>query len=227
MQQDSSSSIGQGKAVNRSKSLLLIVAALTLAACAAHKAQRPAPKPAPVVHPTPQTAPGPTKHPALPASEKGTVNAPPAKDRNDLLAAAEVGYYIDVLQGRLQQSLDPGIIVSRDGQSIVLDLSRRLTFADADAAALDDASRDKLAQVARVLTEYHSTVVLVRVNASDEERASLMLAGQRAQAVVRCLVQSGVSEKRIAIAVPSVDPRAHQPYVEVRLDPLVRAPDNR
>jgi outer membrane protein OmpA-like peptidoglycan-associated protein len=189
-------------------------AALLLTACAANKTQpRKPPRAQPAVA-TPRT---PVDRKAK-ATGKSPVTAVPA--RNSVLASADVGYYLDVLQGRLQQSVDPAIIVSRADRSIVLDFSRRISFA-ADDTRLDDVDRGLLASLSKVLVEYRPTLVSIRVTAEDAEAAARALAQRRAGAIARALAGSGVSAAHIKTAVPDEPGRDGDTRVEIELEPIV------
>jgi outer membrane protein OmpA-like peptidoglycan-associated protein len=200
---------------------LTIAAAVLLAACAAHKHARvPAPvevarTAAPIVSAAPPAA----KRPAKPNAEKN--HASPSVQSKTALPARDAGYYLDVLQGRLQQRLDPAVIVGRERGSIVLDLSRRLGFA-ADSAQLDDADRALLQPLAKVLDEYRATLVSVRVSADSDAVLARKLAQQRANGIVRLLTDSGIATDRIVALVPSAAARDGGAHVEIVLAPETR-----
>jgi outer membrane protein OmpA-like peptidoglycan-associated protein len=213
------------------RALLFGVAAVALAACAAHKTQPRGDKaqpsvakpPAKMTHhaPTPPSPSAPVPDAQTAEQDKEHVRQVLAKSGNDTLSPTDVGYFLDVLQGRLQQSIDPGIIISREGNSVVLDLSRRVGFA-AESAQIDEAQRDKLAQLSKVLLEYRTTLVSVKVRADDAETASRILAKSRARAVARSLTDSGVAAKRIVVIVPDATARDGDIHVEIQLEPVVR-----
>ena len=191
--------------------LLLALALMFFAACAAQKNSRHGAGPAQAK--TAQ-APRPSGKSATPSRD----HVPPAVAKKPGLPPGEVGYYMDVLQGRLQQQLDPAVVVARDNDSIVLDFSRRLGFS-ADAAQLDDAGRDVLGPLAKILGEYRAALILVRVSAEENAIAARRLAQLRAGAIERTLIDSGVASARIAGSAASAATRDGGTRVEIVLTP--------
>lgn len=191
---------------------LTLGATLLLAACAAHKTQPPpsAPVHAAVAH---KAAAG-HKAKAL-----ETPSVAPVPDKAKVLAVADVGYYLDVLQGRLQQSVDPAVVVSRASRSIILDFSRRISF-NADGTQLGDAERKLLEPLSKVLAEYRPTRVSIYVSADDVEAGARAVAQLRAEAIARALAQSGTSAARIKAAVPDAAQRSGDTRVQIELEPV-------
>jgi outer membrane protein OmpA-like peptidoglycan-associated protein len=184
-----------------------VAAVLLLTGCAAQKAQ----------HSTVE----PTKTNAATASKPRVANHPgpsPAAVRKNV-APSDAGYYLDVLHGRLQQVLDPAVIVGRDGSRIVLDFSRRFGFVAA-SAQLDDVDRRLLAPLVNVLGEYQSVAVSVRVNTDDD--AARELAQQRASAIAQVMTDGGIGAARIKTLVSEAAARDGGAHVEVVLTPEVR-----
>jgi outer membrane protein OmpA-like peptidoglycan-associated protein len=200
---------------------LTIAAAVLLAACAAHKHARvPAPvEVAQTAAPAASAAPAAAKRPGKPRAEKN--HASPSIESKTALPARDAGYYLDVLQGRLQQRLDPGVIIGRERGSIVLDLSRRLGFA-AQSPQLDDAHRALLQPLAKVLDEYRATLVSVRVSADSDAVLARKLAQQRANGIVRMFTDSGIGVDRVVAVVPSAAARDGDADVEIVLAPETR-----
>jgi len=157
-----------------------------------------------------------------------------AKNAHDSLAPSEVGYYMDVLQGRLTQVASKRVAIDRDGDSIVLDLSLYLSF-KSGSAQINPAIRETLLPLSKVLIEYRMTLVSVQARAedTDKEASNPRLAELRALAVAHYLTSSGVVDKRIVIARPDLDhapamavsPDNHT-HVELRLEPIVRLAAN-
>jgi len=143
-----------------------------------------------------------------------------AKVDADALAAPDVGYYLDVLQGRLRQGVNAGIGITREGQNLVLDITPSIGFS-ADGAQFDDASR-QLARLAAILVEYRMTLVCVRMPATDP--AMRVLAKQRARALARALTDLGVAARRMVVVVPDTAARDDATRVEIELEPIVRIP---
>lgn len=180
-----------------------------LAACAPPRVRKPAPPIA--VHPRP--APSPSPQPAFATFEGEAIVAGKQRVKHGLagqagaaMAAGDVGYYLDVLQGRLLQDARGRVRVSRRGNSLVLGID-------------SGGEIEGLATVARVLVEYRKLVVVVRVAAGENMPG-------RAASVARRLAGAGVSKARIAISLPApaaVDgaPEVAASAVELQLEPIV------
>ena len=179
--------------------LSLILASVLLVACAVRKT----PPPPNTVESTTPAAPGSTSKPREKSTHSEHDHAPAPAAKSDGLPAHEVGYYMDVLQGRLQQQLDPGVITGRKRDSIVLDFSHRLTFA-ADSAQLDDAGRNMFAVLAKILAEYRSALASVRVSAEGDDVSARKLAQLRAGTIERILIDDGVAPARVVSSVAGI-----------------------
>lgn len=201
--------------------MLPALAALALVACAAQRTTQPPPASTAA---TPPAETQPSDHPKA--------HAKPAAAKNDreALAPADVGYYLDVLEGRLKQEAGADVAIARQEQRIVLDLSQRVSFG-AGSARIDTADRGELVALSKVLVEYRTTRVSLQVSADAADPSALQLAKKRARAVARCLTESGVAARRIvaaALEVAGPPARAGQEdrvQVEMRLEPIVRAAD--
>jgi outer membrane protein OmpA-like peptidoglycan-associated protein len=145
---------------------------------------------------------------------------------SDSLAPTEVGYYMDVLQGRLKQLADKRMAVARHDDRIVLALT--LSF-ESGGARIDSGSTEILTPLSRVLVEYRMTLVSVHIGADDDSAAGRpQLAEQRARVVAQHLVDAGVRRKRIVIAGAGVSrsPLAsleNSTHVELQVEPIVRS----
>lgn len=201
------------------------------------------PSPLPPAHSAkPKTAPGvaPTKGPIVLGERafdegKRRIKAALAKDAADALSPEEVGYYIDVLQGRLKEvaSNQVGIVVGRQGNDLILDLSARLDF-DAGSAVITPAIREMLAPIAKVLVEYRMMLVAVKASPDDlaDGEPDIRLVEQRALAIARHLAGAGVAPSRIVVAGSSAtrlsdshtlpETRTH---LEIHLEPIIRVAD--
>jgi len=219
---------------------LLVAVGLALAACSGGPQTR-----SPVAPPTPKPKP-PRSTPATPTPTPSVTVVEPeptpyaedaknakqdlARNERDSLALLEVGYYMDVLHGRLKQHAGKNVGVGRQGQFIVLVLTGDVGFAPG-TAQFSAGMRDSLAKLAKVLVEYRKTTVTVRVR-GDDPGATLsnpQLAGQRRRAVADFLVAAGVNERRIVIAgvaptrAPAAKARRGVPLrVELQLEPILR-----
>jgi outer membrane protein OmpA-like peptidoglycan-associated protein len=167
--------------------------------------------------------------------DKNRIKLALAKNVHDSLGPAEVGYYMDVLQGRLQQIASKDFGVGRQADYVVLDMSFQPGF-EKGSAQLDSSVRDALKPVSRVLVEYRMTLVSLQVRADDSgtQPGKAGLAERRAQALARALVDAGIAGKRVVIAglnssgqVETNSRPEGQLRVEMRLEPIVRVSVNK
>ena len=154
-----------------------------------------------------------------------------ATNSRDSLASSEVGYYMDVLQGRLKQVAGKLVGIGRKGDRIVLSLPGRSGF-ESSNTEINPSIREALAPLSKVLVEYRMTLVSVRIRADDSGPQGInpQLAEQRALAVAGYLTEAGVSGKRIVIAGSGLSrpPAANsgpetRARIELQLEPIVRA----
>jgi len=227
-----------------------------LCACASQQTRAPlAPAPAPVDAPVEPAPPPPAQLPpkstgAIPGAtaarvavldsrneqqDKNRIKLALAKNVHDSLGPAEVGYYMDVLQGRLQQIASKDFGVGRQADYVVLDMSFQPGF-EKGSAQLDSSVRDALKPLSRVLVEYRMTLVSLQVRADDSgtQPGKAGLAERRAQALARALVDAGIAGKRVVIAglnssgqVETNSRPEGQLRVEMRLEPIVRVSVNK
>jgi len=164
--------------------------------------------------------------------DKLRIKAALANNERDSLAPSEVGYYLDVLQGRLKQVAGQGMSVARQGDRIVLAVSIRAGF-ESGGSKVSPALREILMPLSKALLEYRKTFVSVRIRPEDAgtPTSNPRLAEQRALAVARWLVDSGITGKRVAIV--GTDVRTDQTAVikagpenpvsiELQIEPVVR-----
>ena len=220
---------------------------LVLGACAPAP---PKPVPAPVEPKPVSAAPKPLPPPAkpapppakpkvpkpAPAAEGAAVLAPDNYDRDrdalklklakanpDALAPDDVGYTLDVLQGRLRQVGGNTLRLTRQPNRLLLDLSGNIGFVPG-TAQLDDVGSKVLAPIAQVLADYRMTLVSVLVR----DGAVTDKPDQPAQAVVRALTEAGVAARRIVVLGGSgaaADPKnaAHpSARVELQIEPILK-----
>tara|TARA_A100001391_G_scaffold44134_1_gene25719 strand:- start:12115 stop:12780 length:666 start_codon:yes stop_codon:yes gene_type:complete len=115
------------------------------------------------------------------------------------IAGGGVGYYMDVQEAKLRQTLEgTGVSVTRNGDRIILNMPGNITFAT-DSTDVQSNFRPVLDSVAEVLKEYKSTMVQVagHTDSTGGERYNLLLSQQRAQAVSQVLQGFGVQAVRI------------------------------
>jgi outer membrane protein OmpA-like peptidoglycan-associated protein len=157
-----------------------------------------------------------------------------ARNSHDSLETADVGYYMDVLQGRLKQIAGKDFGVGRQGDYVVLDMSFLPGF-EKESAQLDSSVRDVLAPLSKVLVEFRMTLVSVQVRSDDSGAQPIKagLAERRAQALARTLVDAGIAGKRVVIAGLYSSAQAETESrsegrlrVEMRLEPIVRVSAN-
>lgn len=224
--------------------MLLVSAMFLLIGCETMRKPVPTPK-KPVAEVKPTVSAPTVSVPVVPVSgitmveprnymqEKKRIKQELAKNSRDSLSSAEVGYYLDVLQGRLKQitskNADAG--VGRKSNVIVVILSRRTGF-ESNNNQISSGIREILAPLSSVLVEYRMMLVTVKIVAeSSGPRASNpVLSEQRAQAVARYLLDAGVSNKRIMViassqinsstATAAVGGREN---ITLQLEPIVRA----
>jgi len=237
---------GHGRGIGVARATCLVAVILALAACASrqprapqqaapqqaaseqHTAQQTAAKPAaPVAAKSSQSRIA-VLGPGNPADQKARIEQELAKDSRDALAPADVGYYMDVLQGRLKQMAGNRIAIGRHANHIVLDFVSRLDF-DPGSAQLGPAIRDALAPLLSVLTEYQMTLICMTLRAEDPGPSSNQdLGAKRALALAHYLAASGILARRIVIAgagsdpAPAVVAAAESPsHLSLELEPIV------
>lgn len=123
------------------------------------------------------------------------------KRARDALVPSAVGYYMDVLQGRLIQDVGRDSRIERHGNSIVVLLP--VGF-DKGSARLNGAARQSLRPLAEALIEYRLTEVAVRLLGADSEAGGpgpgSRLASDRTGALSKYLTEAGVAGYRINTA---------------------------
>ena len=218
---------------SRTLRVCALAAVLVLSACALSRTQAPAARPSAKVPRSVPAAPAsgvPVLDPRNQEQAKQRIKLALAKNSRDSLPSSEVGYYMDVLQGRLTQMAGNNVGVDRHGDGIVLDLSSRSGF-ETGSAQISPGFSEILTSLSKVLGEYRMTLVSVHIGADGADaHATSPLAGLRAQAVAHYLAKAGVADKRIVIvrSDPNDPPVAvaHEKNgtrVEMQIEPIVRA----
>jgi hypothetical protein len=224
--------------------ILLGCAFLALDACSA---MRTTPKTPPTTPPLESSAPA---EPIAATTPAPAADAhPPERDKKrpkpiapkepalEALAPTEVGYYVDVLQGRLKQVSGTRMGIDRADQRIFVSIPIDGDVS-ADEATLSPAVRNLLTPICMVLTEYRMTTISVHVASQDPPAAGATPLAP-ARTVAHFLTASGVSSRRVVIAAPSGErtpstssteadqTRESRTRIELTLDPIVRSPPSR
>lgn len=122
----------------------------------------------------------------------GQLDEPPSVD--------DAGYYMDVQEAQLRQALNGSSIgLFRENPGILLRMSGTEAF-ETGSVQLNPAVDRTLADVAEVLADYRLTLVVVHghTDAAGDVATNQRLSEQRALAVARRLVDSGLDAERIA-----------------------------
>lgn len=155
--------------------------------------------------------------------------------REDLaIAPADSGYYLDILEAELRQTLEgSGTDLFRREQSVLLRIPGMLVFATG-SEQLNGRAEPLLAQVAEVAMQYDSTLVIVdsHTDPAGDEATNQELSKQRALTVSRFLITRGIATERIVAfghgesrPLPgreANDPGRSSRRIEIRLAPIIR-----
>lgn len=139
-------------------------------------------------------------------------------------SAADTGYYMDVQEAQVRQALNGSVIgLFRENPAIHLRISGTGAF-ETGSARLSPAIQQRLARVGEALEEYRLTLVVVHghTDAAGDADYNQRLSEQRALAVARLLVESGLEAERVlAIGHGESRPLLHE------TSPGSRSPDRR
>lgn len=148
------------------------------------------------------------------------------------LAGGGIGYYMDVQEAKLRQELETsGVSVSRQGESIILNMPGHITF-NTDSSAISANFYSVLNSVAKVINEYQKTYVDIYGFTDSTGRASYnqRLSQQRAESVARYLetrqvltqriLTRGMGENYPIASNNTVEGRAQNRRVEIKLTPM-------
>jgi outer membrane protein OmpA-like peptidoglycan-associated protein len=158
------------------------------------------PEPAPTVAAVPEPPPAP-----VPSPPRKPDKAPPKKPApaaHEALGVADVGYYMDVLQGHLMQVVGSSARIERRGDDILLSLPYIAGF-EPGTAKLSAAGRARLKPLAEALATFRLTMMSVRVRGEEEGPAgsAAALKAQRIGALARYFADAGVAARRISTAI--------------------------
>ena len=148
------------------------------------------------------------------------------------LAGGGIGYYMDVQETKLRQELEAtGVSVTRQGDSIILNMPGNITFETASSSISADFYA-VLGSIAKVFNEYEKTYVDIYGHTDSVGDASynMTLSQQRADAVSRYLQTRQVLPQRILTRGMGEDypvapndtaqGRAQNRRVEIKLTPI-------
>jgi len=117
------------------------------------------------------------------------------------LSGAGVGYYMDQQEMKLRQELEgTGVSVTRDGDSITLNMPGNITFA-VDSADINANFFEILDSVALVLVEFDKSLVEVagHTDSTGSDQYNQELSERRAVSVARYLTSRDVTNERLMI----------------------------
>lgn len=162
--------------------------------------------------------------------------------RRRVLAASEraldpqtLGYFMDVHEARLLQSLGEPVRLRRDESAFRLQIAGRAGFTPG-SAQLNAALQRELQSVAEILLEFERTLIVVRAHtdSSGSTEYNQALSERRALRVAEALVDNGVDPQRVvAVGHGESEPiadndtangRARNRRVEIFLEAIVREP---
>ncbi len=118
------------------------------------------------------------------------------------VAGGSAGYYMDVQEAKLRQELQAtGVSVTRNGNSIVLNMPSNVTFASG-SYTLKPEFHTVLASVSKVLNKYKKTVldVIGHTDSVGNDANNQALSENRASSVAVYLTSQGVLAQRILTA---------------------------
>jgi len=148
------------------------------------------------------------------------------------LAGGGVGLYMDTQEKKLRKQLEAtGVSVTRDGDSIVLNMPSNITF-DVDQSDIKPDFYQVLSSVGLVLKEYNKTIIDVsgHTDSDGSDSYNQQLSERRAASVANYLVAQnlrperfqvlGLGEARPIASNNTEDGKALNRRVEIRIEPL-------
>lgn len=115
------------------------------------------------------------------------------------LAGGSVGYYMDVQEAKLRQKLvGTGVSVTRDGDSIILNMPGNVTFA-VDSANINGDFYDVLDSVTLVINEFDKTLVEImgHTDSTGSEEYNQKLSELRARSVLKYFESRDIQPVRL------------------------------
>jgi len=116
------------------------------------------------------------------------------------LAGAGIGRYLDKQEKELkEQTAGTGVDVKREGDSLILNMPSKVTFA-VDSSAIEPEFQSTLGQVADTLSKYEKSYIDVygHTDSTGSDGYNQSLSERRASSVANFLSNSGVNQARIA-----------------------------
>jgi hypothetical protein len=203
--------------------ILIVAGVLLLGACATQRhTPAPAPQPPPTVAVSPPAEPAPVKK-AKPHPKPAAPAPVAAKPATDALAPEEVGYYMDVMQGRLKQTTGNSVGLVRNGNRIVITATAQLD-ASTGKPELDVAHSRPFAGIAKVLMEYRKTRLAIRATNVDGSAPPDPAAKAICeQALLHYFEGAGVAADQLsASGARGESSAAKSAYFELDIEPLLR-----
>jgi outer membrane protein OmpA-like peptidoglycan-associated protein len=120
---------------------------------------------------------------------------------DQIVRADSAGYYMDVLTARLRQELaHKQVAIEHRGDGLALTFPGLATF-DTGSAEIRPTMKAVLDALARVLTEYHASLVVVagHTDSAGPREYNQKLSEQRALSVGRHLLSAGVAADRLVV----------------------------
>jgi len=169
-----------------------------LVACTSPAPKPSATTPAAAAKPAPKAAADvPVLAPATADKDQARIVATLSRSNRDSLRKDEVGYYMDVLQGRLKQVNGNELTIVRHADRIAIGLNGRFEQSKARLQPGEEL-RGVLNAIAKVLVEYDKTFVSVRPAAPTID-SDPGVARQGAIAVARYLERAGLMARHVAV----------------------------
>lgn len=211
------------------RSALIILGALALAACTAGLPPRTA------YHPYPAPDQGPPPPAAHPSQEQRAPTGPrPVHSIGaGVLASSVAEGYMDNEESAMRSALrGSGIIVARTGNDLLLNIRSDELFGT--SVALSDRGESLIERISDVVRKFDSTRIVIDgyTDTTGTHEENLAVSQKRAEAVAKRLANDGVEDKRLAakgfgdeiLRIPT-GPNVNEPRnrrIEIRITPIVR-----
>jgi len=123
-----------------------------------------------------------------------------ARHTHPSIEGRALGYYLDVQTARLQELARDGVTVDKRSDHILLLMPGEASFAS-DSASLKPGMRELLGELAAVLREYQSNLILIGGHSDNlgDPGYNLELSRRRARAVADYFMEAGVEAPRLVV----------------------------